>query len=156
MRIEIVGRELPGRTFARPDGSEMADVHVGVQVGKAPVGLVRGDAPAAAWTIDVRAVVGSAGDLDFRGPAVHGKLGERFLYLTWGNVAGPDHFEMFRRAKLMLASVPADLIDAAVADENQVLRATVSLTDDRGNPRCARVAPPAVEWSLLAVGAPGA
>ena len=42
---------------------------------------------------------------DFRGPAVQGKRGERFLYLTWGDVGPDGEFEMFRRAKLMLDRV---------------------------------------------------
>jgi len=29
------------------------------------------------------------------------------------------------------------------------LRAEIDLTDERGGPRCARVRPPAVRWSLL-------
>ena len=61
--------------------------------------MVRGDADNARWEIDVRAVV--VDDLvDLRGPAVHGKKGERFLNLTWGDVGAGDSFAMFRRAKL--------------------------------------------------------
>ena len=41
------------------------------------------------------------GAIDFGGPFVHGRKGERFLYLSWGAV-DPD-FEMFRRAKLVFA-----------------------------------------------------
>ena len=41
----------------------------------------------------------------FRGPAVHGKRGERFLYLTWGDVGPAGEFAMFRRAKLMFADI---------------------------------------------------
>ena len=97
------------------------------------------------WEVEVD-VVGSGGRLDFRGPAVHGKRGDRFIYLTWGNV-GPDHvFEMFRRAKLMLDRVEAQVMEAAV--ETGVLRAEVNLTGGDGGPRCARVDPPAVTWSV--------
>lgn len=88
----------------------------------------------------------SGGRLDFRGPAVHGKRGDRFIYLTWGNV-GPDNvFEMFRRAKLMLDRVEAHLMEAA--GEAGFLRAEVNLTGGDGGPRCARVDPPAVTWSV--------
>ena len=79
------------------------------------------------------------GGVDYRGPAVHGRAGERFLYLTWGEVAG-DRFEMFRRAKLMLADSGADESTAGVV-------ADVELSDEHGGPRCARVRPPAVRWS---------
>ena len=85
VRIVIEGRNLPGRRF-----EEHGNVHVGLQERREPVGLVPGDAPSAKWALDV-AVVGPAGDRDFRGPAVQGKRGERFVYLTWGDVAATAH-----------------------------------------------------------------
>jgi hypothetical protein len=76
-------------------------------------------------------------DGDFRGPAVHGRRGERFLYLTWGSPSGDD-WGMFRRAKLVL--------DPALADAD-VLVGTLSLTDGSGGPLCVRVVPPAISWT---------
>jgi Family of unknown function (DUF5990) len=38
---------------------------------------------------------------------------ERFTYLTWGDVGDGNTFEMFRRAKLMLNRVDANLIRSA-------------------------------------------
>ena len=106
-----------------------------------PSDLVPGDADAATWLVDVD-VIDRDGQVDFRGPAVQGKRGERFVYLTWGDVAH-GAFRMFRRAKLML-----DLIDdAAVASGNEPGRrlvATVDLTDECGGPRCARLREPAL------------
>lgn len=87
------------------------------------------------------------GQLDFRGSAVHGKRGDRFIYLTWGNVGEDGTFHMFRRAKLMLNRVDRTLIDRALA-ANIPLVATVHLTDKHGGPRCARVDPPALTWTL--------
>jgi hypothetical protein len=56
---------------------------------------------------------------------------------------------MFRRAKLMLSHVHPTLVaDAAGAGRSLV--ADVVLTDERGGPRCARVDPPAVTWSVEA------
>ena len=142
--MAITGVNLPGRTFCRPDGSSMDNVHVGLQIRRDPADLVRADQSEARWEVDVDAVRTDSG-LDFRGPAVQGKRGERFLYLTWGNV-GPDHeFEMFRRAKLMLDRVDATLMKSAV--EAGRLRAVVDLTGGDGGPRCARVDPPAITWS---------
>jgi hypothetical protein len=146
VRITILGRELPGRTFCSDTGEPYANVHVGVQEGREPVGLVAGDAKSARWDVDVR-VVTDGGGLDFRGPAVHGKRGERFIYLTWGDV-GPDaSFEMFRRAKLMLNRIDPLLVQAAEQDGTPLV-ATVVLTDECGGPRCARVDPPALEWAV--------
>ena len=84
----------------------------------------------AEWVVELERV----GD-DFRGPAVQGRKGERFVYITWGTGDG-DTFAMFRRAKLMLADLPADA-DAVTVD--------VDLTDEHGMPRCARLKPPALQ-----------
>lgn len=78
---------------------------------------------------------------DFRGPAVHGKAGERFLYLTWGTIDG-EAFTMFRRAKLMLAEAPRSI------GKGQAMVATVHLTDENGLPRCGRLRAPAIAWTV--------
>ena len=123
----------------------MDNVHVGVQLGRVPEQLVRADETDPLWEVDVNVVRG-AGGLDFRGPAVQGKRGDRFIYLTWGNVGPGSRFEMFRRAKLMLDRVEPHVIEAAI--EAGFLRAEVNLTGGDGGPRCARVDPPAVAWSV--------
>ena len=138
MRLVIRGRDLPGAACPGYDR-----IGVGLQVRSDPVGVVVGNAADARWETDVTV----AGD-DFRGPAVHGKRGERFVYLTWGDLSGGG-FEMFRRAKLMLSRVDPGLVEQATADD-RCLVADVVLTDEKGNPRCARVDPPAVRWSVEA------
>ena len=137
----IEGHDLPGADFVS-DGVPLSNVHVGVQVRAEPEQLVRGDAPSARWEVEVGVVDGT--EPDFRGPAVHGRRGERFLYLTWGDVDADGGFAMFRRAKLMFGD-----IDPAVLREGMdagTLVATVALTDEHGGPRCARVRPPAISW----------
>jgi len=54
---------------------------------------------------------------------------------------------MFRRAKLMLGHVDPGLVAAAERDGRRLV-ADVHLTDDCGGPRCARLGPPALTWSL--------
>jgi hypothetical protein len=132
VRVVIHGHKLPGRECGR-----YRDVHVGLQVGSRPDGLVPGDAATARWETEVRVIAQDDGR-DFGGPAVHGRRGERFLYLTWGEFDGRD-FAMFRRAKLMLADVPD--ADEVVAD--------VDLTDDSGMPCCARLHDPVVRWTAV-------
>ncbi len=148
MQVVIRGHQLPGRTFT---GDQTWDnVHVALQVGRDPAGLVPGDAPAATWRAEVT-VVERDGLRDFRGPAVQGKKGERFLYIAWGHVenavenAGGSavdsaRFTMFRRAKLMLDDVPRLETNPAT------VTAYVDLTDDSGGPRCGRLKPPALSW----------
>ena len=122
----------------------MDNVHVGVQMRRDPAQLVRADESETLWEVDVE-VVQKDGSLDFRGPAVQGKQGDRFIYLTWGHVSPDNDFEMFRRAKLMLNRVEPAFVETAI--ETGGLAAVVDLTGDDGGPRCARVDPPAVAWS---------
>lgn len=124
MRLVLRGHQFPGLSCG-----PYTNIHVGLQVRSEPVGLVPADAAAAEWVAEIR-----ADDGDFRGPAVHGKKGARFVYLTWGTVEG-DRFTMFRRAKLMLDDLPVG------ADEVTV---DVALTDEHGMPRCARLRPPGI------------
>ena len=140
VRLRIEGHHLPGRRCGPYD-----DVHVALQVGRDPVGVVAGDAESAVWETELALVLRRGDAPDVRGPAVHGRRGERFAYLTWGSTTSGG-FEMFRRAKLMLTEVPAlasDPAGASVVD----LTATVDLTDEDGMPRCARLGPPALQWS---------
>lgn len=127
MRLVIRGHHLPGLRCGPYD-----DVHVGLQVRRDPEGLVPADAERAEWVADIRTVDG-----DFRGPAVQGRKGDRFVYLTWGTFTD-GVFTMFRRAKLMLDDLPRGAEEVTVE---------VHLTDDRGMPRCARLTQPAIRVS---------
>ena len=136
MLLQIRGHHLPGRAWQSSD-ERYDNVHVGIQVGREPRELVRGDAESPSWTIPFDVVVREGG-LDFCGSAVQGRHGARFVYLTWGDVDADGSFTMFRRAKLMLA----DLVPL-VAETDYVV-ARVDLTDECGGPRCARLRPPAL------------
>ena len=140
MLLEIRGHHLPGRSWH--DGAERRDnVHVGIQIGREPRELVPGDAASADWTTEIEPIV-RGGGIDFRGDAVQGRRGARFVYLSWGNVGDDGSFTMFRRAKLMLADLEP-LIRST--DGGQRIIASVDLTDDCGGPRCARLRPPALQ-----------
>jgi len=145
VRIRIVGTDLPGRDC--PPGHNFpgyANVHVGMQTKRRPpelLDLQPGDAAQATWTIDCE-VNGS----DVRGPYIQGRPGERFIYLNWGSVDGDGRMDMFRRAKLMLADVPDDVL--AKAATKGVLVGRLGLSDAKGQPLCAAVRPPAIEWSV--------
>lgn len=154
MQVRIEGHTLPGRTCAPADAPGSYDgVHVGVQRRQEVVDLVPGDAPSASWSFDVTTRVADDGALDFGGPYVHGRRGDRFLYLSWGTVADAGTFTMFRRAKLHFADVPSSVLAAAAAvgatgTGTGTLIARLGLTDACGNPLCARVRPPVVTWTV--------
>jgi Family of unknown function (DUF5990) len=146
IRIEAV--DLPGKSCGpspdRPGGYH--NIHVGVQRRGRPdelLNLVPGDAPYAAWTVDCAAVATPTG-VDLRGPYIQGPPGGRFIYLSWGTVGDDKNFTLFRRAKLWLNAIPPGVLDDAL--EVGLLVGRLGLTDRKGNPLCAAVRPPAIEW----------
>jgi Family of unknown function (DUF5990) len=148
MDVRIVGVELPGRTCSdpRPGGSVYENVHVGVQRRQEVVDTIPGDARVAKWNFAVDPAVRD-GAIDFRGPFVQGRRGDRFLYLSWGSVDENGRFEMFRRAKLMLDAVSPDLVHAADEPGHRLV-GTLGLTHGDGMPRCAAVRPPDIAWTV--------
>lgn len=110
--------------------------------------LSPGDATSVAWELEVTAIRTESG-WDLRGPYVQGPPVGRFVYLSWGTVDGAGVFSMFRRAKVWFDGVPAEVLDAAV--HGGLLVARLGLTDSCGQPLCAAVRPPLVEWSAPSV-----
>ena len=150
--IRLEGHDLPGASCgpgpAYPGGHP--NIHVAVQRRNKPAelwGLVRGDADTAEWDLECTATEGPSG-IDLKGPFVQGGPGGRFIYLSWGVVEETGEFAMFRRGKLMLKAVPPDVLRRAVASGTLVGR--FGLTDEKGNPTCAAMRPPQVEWSATA------
>src|SRR6266516_4064914 len=109
VQIRIEASDFPGSSCGpSPDSPEgHRNIHVGVQRRNRPdelLGLVRGDASSATWTVDCTAGQSPAG-LDLKGPYIQGSPGARFIYLSWGTVDEASSFKLFRRAKLWLDSV---------------------------------------------------
>jgi hypothetical protein len=133
LRIRVVGENLPGRRF-----EEHSDVHVGLQIDRDVPDPIPGDADVAVFEVTVT----RTDDQDFRGKAVHGRRGARFLYLSWGDLSS-GQFVMFRRAKLHLSAIPAGELTGGLVEGR------LGLTDGRGGPRCASVRPPVINWRAL-------
>jgi hypothetical protein len=164
LTVVIEGTELPGLT-CQPDpyGIEHRNIHValatranGIAAGQSWLSVPRkpglavepfpGDAKETRWQVTVT-VRGSADDgYDFTGPSVGGDRTDRNLGLIWGEVAGDGTLQMFRGAKLRLVDVPPDLVAQAMRP-GYGLVARVRLTDDRGNPVCARLRASHITWS---------
>lgn len=150
MRIRIDAVDLPGLTGpASADGRVPAygNLHVAVQRRDRPAELLApqpGDAPSATWTLECTTSPSPTGT-EIKGPYVQDRLGRRFVYLSWGTVDDSGTFTMFRRAKLMLDAVPADVLAAAARDG--LLVGHLGLTDPQGGPRCGRVEPPQITWT---------
>jgi hypothetical protein len=148
-QLRIVGRRLPGASWSGRHG-----IHVGVQRGNDVVGLVIGDAADAVFDIDLDVVAGADGRPDFRGPYVHGRRGERFVYLSWGEVDEAGTFAMFRRLKLHLAPLVEQSPEDTLLNAKKI-QAVLELTDTRGRPLAASVRPPWVTWRVTSAAARG-
>jgi len=164
LNIVIEGTELPGLACQpEPDGTVHRNIHValstkakGIAEGQPwltvplkpglAVNPFPGDARETRWEVTVT-VRGSADDgYDFTGPSVGGDRTDRHLGLVWGDVPGDGTLHMFRGAKLRLVDVPPGLITEAMLPGHHLV-ARVRLTDDRGNPVCARLRPSHLTWS---------
>ena len=136
--LRLTGDNPPGRSCGpsrdKPDG--YCNVHVGVQRGQEVVLTVPGDQELHT-EIEIAVRQGR-----FSGPFVHGRNGERFVYLSWGELDGDD-FRMFRRAKLQMDHLDADSLDG------RTVEARLSLTDAKGHPTCASLRPPDIEWTVV-------
>lgn len=152
MHIRIDAVDLPGLTcppeaFSGADVPEYRNIHVAVQRRDRPAELLApqpGDAVFATWTLDC-AMPATPSGRDVRGAHIQGRPGGRFIYLSWGTVGDSGTFTMFRRAKLLLDAVPVEVLDASAG--TGLLVGRLGLTDVRGGPLCARVAPPHITWT---------
>jgi hypothetical protein len=97
----------------------------------------------------VRVVIGTNGELDFRGPAVQGPRAGRFIYLTSGARAGQLGSPWSRRAKVSLEG-----LRPLLAQERDDAAATCGVasfggTSRDGGPACASVPLLAGGWRLV-------
>jgi hypothetical protein len=145
MHVRIEAYDLPGAECGSgpdwPDGHP--NVHVAVQRRNKPselMGVVKADVTSATWDLEC-----SCDGTDVTGPYVQGGPGGRFVYLSWGVIDEEENFTMFRRAKLLFDGVPSALLGQA--QRTGVLIGRLGLTDSSGNPLCAAVRPPLIEWS---------
>lgn len=135
--LRIVGLGLPGRAFhdAGFTGRRWRNVHVGVQRGPDVVGRVPADAGEAIWDLVLTLDPGRDGALEIGGPFVHGRPGDRFLYLSWGDLAEDGSWNMFRRLKLWPGDAGAEALERATRPGHR-LELRLGLTDEHGTPLC--------------------
>jgi len=140
MSIRILGDALPGRSVGT-----RGNVHVGLQKGKELVDLIPADSASAVFELTVQ----RTDEGDYRGPFVQGKRGDRFIYLVWCDVEHRSGAaSMFSRTKLLLATIPANLSNAAS------LEVRLSLTSEKGAIRTGSVRPADIAWSRGTKGTP--
>jgi hypothetical protein len=141
--IRILGRNMPS------DWCLAHEVpHLGLSKAKEVVSVVPTTEPEAAFELTVDAVRKPDG-LDFRGPYVFGRKGERFLYLNWGRDTGEDWTSVKGggRIKLQLLTIDEQVVESTLAGGG-VLVADLDLTGKGGGPVFASVRAPALTWHV--------
>jgi hypothetical protein len=138
---------LPGTECVGKTG-----VRLGVQKGDVVIEDVPADREEVIFTIPLRVIESSrTGQPDFRGPFVHGKLGERFLYLCWGERPAQT-WEGFRRAKLPLRYLSRQLLEKAL-HAGTPIAVHLDMTDEKGVPLTASIKEDAIAWRMEEKGA---
>lgn len=151
MIVEIRGANPPGRRcHPAPGHGPYEDVNVGLGRHTHPVGLVPADTRDAVWRIGVR-VAKTHGGLDYRGPHVDGRRGNRHIYINWLNREPGGELRLFRRGKLLLAGLDPDLVELAEST-GAALVCTVNLTNQRGHPTTGVFRPSELDWRLATAG----
>lgn len=101
------------------------------------------------FDFSVEVVAGdSPGAFRLRGPAVQGRLGERFVYLCVGAYAGQVGAPASGRAKISLEGITGKLLATADAKRSRVLEAQFAGTARDGGPSRASVPLLGEGWSI--------
>lgn len=129
---------------ADPPFGEDDPVLFGLQAGK-EVDDARPASATTAFECAIDVVTDGAGGHDFRGDHVHGRKGDRFLYLSWGLPDPSQPFVMFARAKIKLTLVPRDVLSRAMAGAAIVCE--LDATNPRGQPASGSIKEPHLRWS---------
>jgi hypothetical protein len=85
--------------------------------------------------------------VDFFGAHVHGRRGDRFLYLSWGLPDQTEPFVMFARAKIKLVTIPTDLLDQCLEHNGQLV-VEVEATNTKGQPSSGTIKPHDSAWRM--------
>jgi len=125
----------PANGFAGFEGRQDIQVELQIRDGLEP-GVQEGGTQWV-WTTPITLKPLADGGVDFAGPAVSGKRGERFFYLSWSSrtLHGRDRF---RRTKIQLRELTADQIKGLLKRGGTITARVSALARD-GGPACATV-----------------
>jgi hypothetical protein len=135
VRVRLVCEGLPAHHFNGCDGRR--DIRVLLQTKDGHETGSPAGKDALGWTTEITVKSGPDGAPDFAGPAVHGKRGERFFYLSWSGERD-GHRAMFRRLKIHLRTLTTAQL-ARAAQTGTGLAARVHAVAKDGGPACASV-----------------
>ena len=140
LNMQLIGQGLSDR---------QSGLHLGMQRGSEVIDPVPAMAGTVSFALTVEVTPISDGvAFDTRGPYVHGRRGDRFLYLSWGEVDRDGAFGMVMRTKIALGAIAGDLIARAL-ESGATLRGTLSLVDAAGKPVSGTVPSGRIAWDLV-------
>jgi len=125
------------------------DVAWALQLGRSELSPPIQVSPHLEFATTVRVVVGTTGELDFRGPAVQGPRAGRFIYLGSGTRAGQLGSRWDRRAKVSLEGLRPLLAQERSETAASGGFAAINGTSRDGGPACASVPLLGTGWSLV-------
>lgn len=126
-------RNLPGREF---DGK--TEGRLGIQRDDHVIEDVPADSEEIVFTIPLRVFLNAQTEqIDFHGPFVKGKVGERFVYLVWGQRDG-ENWITLRRAKFYLRCIGRERL-IPVLDRGKTISLRIDMTDAKGKPLTASI-----------------
>ncbi|MBP7549028.1 MAG: hypothetical protein KA761_02010 [Gemmatimonadaceae bacterium] len=125
-----------------------SDVAWALQLGRTELSPPARRTPHLEFEVTVRVVDGTNGELDFRGAAVQGPRGGRFIYITSGTRAGQRGSPWDRRAKVSIEGLRQLL--SKQSGELQAITAAVAFagTARDGGPSCASVPLLGSGWTI--------
>lgn len=147
LRVRLVCEGLPADRFEGFDGRRDIRVELQTKDGHES-GTPEGD-DSLAWTTEITVKTGPDGALDFAGPAVHGKRGERFFYLSWSGERDGQR-AMFRRIKIHLRDLTATQVTKATSTHGTLVARVHAAAKD-GGPACASVPLLGEGWKVEAL-----
>ena len=140
LNIQLIGHGL---------GDRKSGLHLGMQRGSEVVDPVPATAGTVLFALTVEVTpIGAGGEFDTRGPYVHGRRGDRFLYLSWGEVDPDGAYGMVMRTKIGLGTIAPDLVTRAL-ESGATLRGTLSLVDAAGKPVSGTVPAERIAWIVV-------
>ena len=148
LKIKVICEDLPGTEFSCTSAGEAftyKPVHIGIQRGNEVIEAVPANHKRVVFEPEFRVSPMPDGKTNFLGPYAKGTPGERFFYLSWVVKDEKGRLTMFRRAKIHLNHLLWSQVEEAIASGRQ-LSVTLSMTDKRGEPRCASLRGDGVRW----------
>ena len=128
--------------------AEPTELSLGLQSGRDDVVLGSALESSVRFDVSIDVKEGRGGNPDFTGPLVHGRPGERFLYLSWGRVTTDNKHDMFRRLKLYLSPVSRESWSSPGVTWEHVKRGSITTSVNGsgpdGTPHCGTVE---VRWT---------